>query len=87
MITPTKGRIVILQEQAEESSSLLKLPTDPKKPSRGVVHAVSEGSSLKVNQEVVFGAFGMTAIKDPETGMEFVVMDEDNVIAILTIGK
>ena len=87
MITPTKGRVIILQESAEDSSSLIKLPNPPKKPSRGIIHAVAEEHmQLRVGQEVVFGAFGMTEIKDPDTGMGYVVMDEDNVLAILTVG-
>ena len=84
MISPTKGRIVILRDSTPEHTGIIKLPDPPKPKSSGtVVNTFVPTSHLNVGDHVHFGSFGMSEVVDPDDGETYLVMDEENIIAVL----
>lgn len=85
MISPTKGRIVILRDPTPECTGVIKLPDPPKPKSSGVViNNYKTTSDISIGSHVHFGTFGMSEVVDPDDGETYLVMDEENVIAVLT---
>ena len=85
MISPTKGRVVILRDPTPEDTGIIQMPDKPKQPSSGyVVNNYKSESELSIGSQVHFGTFGMSEVVDPEDGLIYLVMDEENVIAVLT---
>jgi len=84
MISPTKGRVVILQDPIPEQTGVILSPTKPTAPPTGRVVKNYAGSELSVGAQVHFGTFGHSVVTDPEDDVKYLVMDEENVIAVLT---
>lgn len=85
MIYPTKGRVVVLRDKVEEEQTIIKLPDSKKvEPNTGTIYnTYKKTSDLDLGSRIVFGTFGMTKVIDPENNEEYLVMDEDNIIAVL----
>ena len=85
MISPTKGRIVILRDSTPEHTGIIQLPDPPKPKSSGIViNNFAPTSHLNLGDRVHFGTFGMSEVVDPANGETYLVMDEENIIAVLT---
>lgn len=92
-IRPVYDRLVVKRSEGEAKSAggILIPDTATEKPSRGVVVAVGKGKLLengelrpltvKVGDEVLFGKYSGTEVKFE--GEEYVVMREDDVMAII----
>ena len=84
MISPTKGRIVVLRDSTPEDTSIIKMPDPPKAKNSGiVVNRFEPTSHISIGSHVHFGSFGMSEVVDPDDGETYLVMDEENIIAVL----
>jgi chaperonin GroES len=93
MITPLQDRIIVKRAVEEEKSKggIVIPDTAKEKPIRGVVVAVGPGKrlesgeiqplSVKLGDEILFGKYAGTEIK--LENQEYIVMREDDVIAIM----
>lgn len=92
-IRPVYDRLVVKRSEGEAKSAggILIPDTATEKPSRGVVVAIGNGKllesgelrplAIKVGDEVLFGKYSGTEVKFE--GEEYVVMREDDVMAII----
>jgi chaperonin GroES len=93
MIEPLQDRIVVERAAGEEKSQggIVIPDTAKEKPIRGIVKAVGPGKrlesgqvqpvSVKVGDEILFGKYAGTEVK--LDNKEYIVMREDDVIAIM----
>lgn len=82
---PTKGRVIIRQDEPETTSDIIVTSTE-KKLDRGIIVACHpDEKDLAVDMHVEYGgaSIGMREIKTPN-GVPYLVMDSDSVLAVLS---
>ncbi len=98
-LKPLGDRLVVEHvEQAEKTSGGVFLPdTAKEKPVMGNVRAVGSGRTLdngtkltmdvKVGDKVIYSKYSGSEYKDPETGKEYLIISEKDVLAVFTDAK
>lgn len=94
-IKPLSNRVLIKRSKAEKTKGGILLPeTAQEKPKEGEVIAVGPGSrdeegalrplTVKIGDRILFSAYAGTEIKNAEGDEEFLILAEDDILAVLT---
>ena len=93
-IKPLGNRVLVKRAEAKTSKGSIILP-DPaqEKPRQGKVVAVGPGKieedgeilpmNVRVGDTILFTAYAGTEVKSDETGVEYLIMSEDDILGVL----